>query len=328
MAGMAKRLRPLSLTTPKPLFYLAGKSILERIILSLCPLISISKITDVIFIVSSYDDSIQALVKESLQNYNFKINFVVQQKPLGTAHALYQAKDYLSDEILVIFADTLFYVNSKYIDLNSDLLIFTSFVDNPSSYGVVVKENNKVVNLIEKPAKFLSNEAIIGIYYFKDGVYLKNKISYIVENELYSNGELQLTDALKFYIEDNLSVKSFPVDIWLDCGTIPNILKAHNYILNINDFDTNDNIVANNSVIIPPVYLGNNVIVENSIIGPFVSIEDNCIVKSSIISDTIVYNNSHISNIIAANSFIGKNCVLTDKQKNFYLSDYASYSSI
>ncbi|MCK5823289.1 MAG: nucleotidyltransferase family protein, partial [Bacteroidales bacterium] len=168
MAGMGKRMRPHTLTVPKPLISIAGKPIVAHLVDELSKVYN-DKIDEIAFIVGDFSQSVIEELKQIALSYNAEPKIYHQTEPLGTAHAVYCASESLKGNIIVAFADTLFKANFS-IDENVDGTIWVNKVDNPSSFGVVKIDKNKFISdFIEKPKEFVSDLAIIGIYYFKQG---------------------------------------------------------------------------------------------------------------------------------------------------------------
>ncbi len=320
MAGMGKRLRPFTLTTAKPLIKIAGKSIVQRLVETIIS-VSDEKVTDVAFILGDFPLSVNADLTKVAENLGFKAHFVYQKEALGTAHAIYQAKFLLKDKVIVAFADTLFDASFK-ISSEKDVVIWTKKVENPENYGVVVKNSNDLITAFyEKPKNFISDEAIIGIYYFKEGDLLLSKLEMMMNEKIIVNGEYQLTDALQMLLDDKLQFASQSVDEWLDCGNKDLVLNTMSYV--VNNFIEKSNFVnSGNNVIIEPVYIGQNVEINNSVIGPNVCVEDNSIVKNSIIKDTILLENVQVENANLSTSILGNNSKLTQKSLNIAAGDF------
>lgn len=320
MAGMGTRLRPLTLNTPKPLLKLSGKTILERIIENISYTVS-EQITDIAFIVGNFSDDIINQVKNLSIQENIKKYIFVQSEPLGTAHAIYQAKSLLSGSVIIAYADTIFEANFK-LNEEFDGIILTKQVENPQLYGVVQKQNDLITNFVEKPKNFISNEAIIGVYYFKNAEILLNKIELLLNNNIRENNEFQITNALQMLIDDKQKFSSQIVKHWLDCGTLQMLLNTNKHLLENRNYTKNE-FIYENSLIIEPCYIGKNVKISNSIVGPYTTLEDNTIITNSVISNSIIYNNSSLTNANIINSIIGNNANISYKQNTIYLGDYA-----
>lgn len=322
MAGLGKRLRPFTLTTPKPLLKLAGKSIVQRLVDKINSSFK-EKITDIAFIIGDFPQEVVENLQAIGNSMNVKTHIYVQTEALGTAHALNFAKEILKGQVIVAYADTLFEANFN-LDKTSDVVIWTKKVANPELYGVVLKENDVIKTFVEKPKTFVSDEAIIGIYYFKNAEFLANKINYIIENDLKENNEYQLTNALQMLLEDKLVFKSQVVDEWLDCGNKEMLISTNSFILKTKQYTSSKNISIDNCSILEPVYFGNNIKICNSVIGPNVSIEDNSKINSSVIDNSIVYSSTSISGLSFSNSIIGKNCKLNASKSNLAFGDYVN----
>jgi glucose-1-phosphate thymidylyltransferase len=306
MAGMGKRMRPHTLTIPKPLIPVAGKPIVQRLVEDIVK-ISQGKIDEIAFIIGDFGIEVETRLIAIAEKLGAKGKIFYQHEPLGTAHAILCAKESLDGKVIVAFADTLFKADFV-LDENQDGIIWVHEVDDPSAFGVVkTNENEFITDFIEKPKEFISNKAIIGIYYFKDGAYLKDELQYLIDNNIIKGNEYQLTDALQNMMKKGTHFSVGKVKEWLDCGNKDATVITNRRLLeNSNDNELVSNTARiNNSIINHPCYIGENVEITSSIIGPYVSIGENCIVSHSIITDTIVQTNSKIKNANIDNSMIG-----------------------
>ena len=321
MAGVGKRLRPFTLTTPKPLLKIASKSIVRRLVEKIIS-VSSEKVTEVGFIIGDFPESVVSDLNDIGKQLDFKVNIFVQDEALGTAHALSFARKMMFGNVIVAYADTLFDASFK-IGGESDVLIWTKKVDNPEDYGVVIKDDSSLITAFyEKPKEFVSDEAIIGIYYFKDAKLLLNKVDYLMANKLLSNNEYQLTDALQLMLDGGLVFRSQTVDIWLDCGNKDILIKTAGYVIKHFGVQSNINAVINNSVIVEPVYLGSNVVLNNCVLGPNVSVEDNSSLSNVVAKNSIISSNSELSNIVFENSMFGNYSNFTQSVKILDIGDY------
>ncbi len=330
MAGRGSRLRPHTLTVPKPLVPIAGKPIVQRLCEDIVKLYD-GSVEEIAFVIGDFGKEVEAHLKEVAEGLGAKASIYYQDSPEGTAHAIWMAQESMDGEIIIAFADTLFRANFS-IDRSKDGAIWVKSVENPSSFGVVtLNEEGIIKELVEKPREFVSDLAIIGIYYIRDGAALRDEIRYIIENDLREKGEYQLTNAL-----ENLKVKGAQfvpgkVDDWMDCGNKHHVLDTTEKIL---QYDTTDQIqlvasdvVAMNSVIIPPCYIGANVKLENSVVGPFVSIGSNTSVSNSVIQSSIVGENSEVVHANLRNSMVGNAALVEYPAQNLDIGDYCSVKS-
>lgn len=326
MAGLGKRLRPHTLTTPKPLLPIAGKAIVHRLvedIAKVCP----EKIEKIGFIVHpSFGKEVEENLKAIAKQVGAEGKIFYQDKALGISHALLFAKELFEGKIIVAFADTLFKADFK-LDTTRDGIIWVQKVEDPSQFGVVrLNDKGEIVELVEKSVTFVSDLAIIGIYFFKDGKALANEMQYLIDNDIKEKGEYQFTTALQGLNKKGAIFIPGQVKEWLDCGN-KNVTVQTNqrYLEFIKDQKLiSDSAKLINSVIIPPVFLGDGAIIENSVVGPHVSIGDNTHVLDSRIHNTIIQKDSKVSNTVLENSLLGNFVIFEGKSIDLSLGDYST----
>ena len=302
MAGIGSRLRPHTLTTPKPLTVIAGKPIVQRLVESITDVVD-QKIEEIAFIIGPVAKGFPADTKEKLEaiasDLGVKGSVFVQETAEGTAHAIYCAKDALSGPCIVAFADTLFKADFK-LDTEADGAIWVKQVEDPSAFGVVKLKNDYISDFVEKPQEFVSDLAIIGIYYFKDGGKVRDEIKYLLDNDIRENGEYQITNVLETLKKEGAQFIPKKVDIWMDCGKKDPTVDTNKQILKIEHEKgihlTSSSLVLENSEIIQPCFIGENVIIKNSKIGPYVSIGAHSTVENSSITNSLIQTNTQISN--------------------------------
>jgi len=281
MAGRGSRLRPHTLTVPKPLIPIAGKPIVQRLVEDIVSVCGDKKVDEIAFIIGDFGSEVEADLIKVAENLGAKGTIYFQDKPLGTAHAIHCAADSMDDEIVVAFADTLFRADFT-LDTDADSVIWVKQVDNPSAYGVVqFAEDGTINNFVEKPKEFVSDSAIIGIYYFKDGPGLRKELKYILDNEIMDNGEYQLTDALSALMDQGKVFRPGTVNDWMDCGNKAITVETNSKMLGYLEGKPElrgENIQMENAEIIEPCYIGNNVVLKNARVGPNVSLGDGCVV--------------------------------------------------
>ena len=305
MAGRGSRLRPHTLTTPKPLISFAGKSIVKRLvedIVSICD----EKVDEISFIIGDFGSEVEKDLLKIASNLGAQGKVVYQKEPLGTAHAILCAKESLKGNVVVAFADTLFKADFK-LNKTNDGIIWVSKIQDPSAFGVVKVDNNIITDFVEKPIEFVSDLAIIGIYYFNDGENLRDELQYLIDNNIKDKGEYQLTNALENMKNKGLKFSVGEVEEWLDCGNKDATVYTCSRVLEHNKDKrlVSESIEMESSRIIPPCYIADGVVITNSTIGPHVSIGENSSVTNSTISLTIIQNESKISNARISNSMIG-----------------------
>ena len=325
MAGMGKRMRPHTLSIPKPLISIAGKPIIERLcedIVEVCN----EKVEKIGFIIGDFGKEVEDMLKDIAKRLGAEGEIFYQAEPLGTAHAILCAKEILKGKVTVAFADTLFDAGFK-LNTERDGIIWTHKVEDPSAFGVVKKNQDQTIQgFVEKPKDFVSNEAIIGIYYFRDGENLRNELQYLIDNNISKQGEYQLTDALDNMLNKGLAFITNDVKEWLDCGNKNATVNTNQRILDIKKYKEvlrGKDVQIENSTIVEPCYIARGVKIENSKIGPYVSIGENTIIKDSVISNTIIQTNTSLLKVITSNSMIGSNAIVEGTTQEMSLGDYS-----
>ena len=217
MAGMGKRLRPHTLTVPKPLIPVAGKSIVQWLaedITKVCK----EKVEEIAYVIGDFGKEVEEQLLNIATNLGAKGSIYYQDEPLGTAHAILCAKDALKGKTIIAFADTLFRAEFT-IDESKEGIIWVNKIEDPRMFGVVkVNDKGVITDFIEKPKTFVSDLAIIGIYYFKDGENLKKELQHLIDNNIREKGEYQLTNALENMKSKGVEFIPGKVIEWLDCG--------------------------------------------------------------------------------------------------------------
>jgi glucose-1-phosphate thymidylyltransferase len=323
MAGRGTRLRPHTLTVPKPLLPIAGKPIVQRLVEDIVRVCN-EPVEEIAFIIGDFGDQVEKDLLDIAQKVGSVGKIYYQDKPLGTAHALLCAKPSLTGNLVIAFADTLFKADFT-LDKNHEGVIWVQQVPNPSAYGVIkTNADGYITDFIEKPTEFVSDLAIIGIYYVKNGDALRDEMQYLIDHDLKEKGEYQLTNALETLKRKGVQFAPARITEWLDCGNKEMTVNTNQRYL---EYIKDTQLVAEsaqvvNSVIIPPVYLGQNVQVHNSVIGPHVSVGDNTTVKNSVIKNTIVQQQSHIDSANLQNSMIGSHAKVHGTAKDLSIGDY------
>lgn len=310
-AGFAKRMRPLSLTRPKSMLQVAGKPIIGFI------LDEIERLNPKIhLIIGDNGISIYEYVKER----GFDVDFVVQKDMLGLGYAINLAKDLIKgDKLLIILGDTPFKMSRLEEEISKGDFIAVKETSDPRRFGVVKVEGDRITDLVEKPMIPPSNLAIVGVYYFTDVPLLFESLNYIIENDIKTKGEYQLTDAIKYMISKGWKARAVSVDEWLDCGTLDQIIISQRELLKYNSHYSHRDTVN----IIEPVWIDDDAEIEGSVIGPNVHIGKGTKVKNSIISNSIIYDGCIIENSILNDSIIGENSQVSGYVGKLRISDFS-----
>ena len=325
IAGRGSRLRPHTLTVPKPLVPVGGKPIVHRLVQDIAKTSS-EKIEEIAFVIGDFGKEVENELIKVAEKLGAKGTIYYQDKALGTAHAVLCAAESLSGPVVVAFADTLFKADFT-LDKEADGILWVKQIDDPSAFGVVkLDENDVIIDFVEKPTTFVSDLAMIGIYYFKEGEKLKVELQYLIDNGIIKGGEYQLPDALRNLTKKGAKFKPGKVTEWLDCGNKVVTVHTNQRVL---EFDKDEELVSKdlistNSVVIPPCFIGEHVVLENSVIGPHVSLGRGTTVKNSVVTNSIVQKNAMITNSILQDSMIGNNAKILSHGKVISIGDYTT----
>ncbi|MFH6970087.1 sugar phosphate nucleotidyltransferase [Flavobacterium petrolei] len=327
MAGRGSRLRPHTLTIPKPLIPIAGKPIVHRLVEDIAGVLN-QDIEEVAFIIhETFGKKVEEELLAIAQKLGAKGTIYYQNEALGTGHAIMCAKDSLSGPAVIAYADTLIRADFD-LDQNADSVIWVKQVDEPQAFGVVkLNEANEIVELVEKPATFVSDLAVIGIYYFKDVAVLKNELQLVLDNNIIHGGEYQINDGIKQMMAKGMKFVPGKVDEWMDCGnknvTVETNSRMLGFLHNDGEHLVDFDVKLENSTIIPPCYIGKDVILKNATVGPNVSLGDGCHVLDSTIQNSLVQTHSHIKNANLDNAMIGNHASFDGNFTSISIGDYS-----
>ena len=324
MAGLGKRMRPHTLTVPKPLLPIAGKPIVHRLVEDIARVCN-DKIDNIGFIIHpSFGKDVEENLKAIAAEVGAVGKIYYQTEALGISHALLFARELFTGKVIVAFADTLFKADFK-MDTTKDGVIWVQRVTDPSQFGVVkLNSKDEITAFVEKPAEFVSDLAIIGIYFFKDGKRLAEEMQYLIDNNIKEKGEFQFTTALENLNRKGAVFHPGQVTEWLDCGnknaTVQTNQRYLEFMKDKKLVSSNSKIV--NSVIVEPCFIGDGAVIENSVIGPYVSVGKNTAISDSRIKNSIIQENTKISHAILENSMLGNFVIFEKKPLDLSVGDY------
>ena len=318
-------MRPHTLTTAKPLIKVAGKPVVQRLVEDITRVCG-QKVNEIAFIIGpDFGKEVEENLIKVAESQGAKGSIFYQEKALGTAHAIMCARDALKGKTVVAFADTLFKADFV-MDTEQEGVIWVQKISDPSQFGVVkLDPGGFISDFVEKPKEFVSDLAIIGIYYFKDGEYLKRELQYLLDNNITDKGEYQLTNALENMKQKGTRFKPGQVTEWLDCGNKNATVYTNQRVLEfIRDEKglVSPGVKNNQSIIIAPCYIAEGVELSNSVIGPHASIGPGTRVSGSIIRNSIIQSEARITNAHIENSMIGTGAEVTGKALDLSVSDY------
>ncbi len=316
LAGLGTRLRPHTYTKPKPLLHLAGKTVLDHVLERL----EVLDPEEVVFIVGHLGDQIREHVEA---HYGFVARYVEQKELKGQAHALHLAREHLVGPVFIAFVDTIFEAELGFLkDVTSDGVIFVKEVDDPRRFGLVTVKDGFITEFVEKPDEPVPGLALVGLYYVKDTVLLRECTETILRRDIKTKGEYYLADALQLMVDRGAKLEVGTVDVWEDCGKPETLLATNRYLLRKTG---GQEIPTDNSVLIAPVYIATSARIVDSVIGPYVSIAEEAVIENSIISDSIIDTAAHIEHAILRQSLVGSE---TQVRGTFGTLDIGAHSRV
>lgn len=327
MAGRGSRLRPHTLTIPKPLIPVAGKPIVHRLVEDIAGVLN-QEIEEVAFIIhESFGEKVEQDLIAIAEKLGAKGTIYYQNEALGTGHAIMCAKDSLSGPAVIAYADTLIRADFE-LDPAADAVIWVKQIENPEAFGVVkLNANKEIVELVEKPKEFVSDLAVIGIYYFKDIAVLKQELQNVLDNNIQNGGEYQINDGIKNMMANGKIFKTGEVSAWMDCGnknvTVETNSRMLAFLAEDKESLVSKNIKNENSTIIEPCFIGDDVVLINATVGPNVSLGNGCHVVDSSIKNSLVQTHAHIKNANLDNAMIGNHASFDGNFTSISIGDYS-----
>jgi glucose-1-phosphate thymidylyltransferase len=318
VAGKGTRLRPHTHTKPKSLVRVAGKPILGHLVDRIRSL----PMEELILIIDP-DESKEASIREFLDaTAPAPVRYVRQAELKGPAHAIFLARQYIDQDVLIIFNDTLFDADLSLIKTHrGDGMIWVREVDDPRRFGLVELEGDRIVRLVEKPEVPSSNLAMIGMYYLKDGPGLMQHIERVMQEGRTVKGEFYLPDPLQLMLDEDYHLEAAQVQGWYDCGTIEALLDTNRVLLENGHQRLIDTI---ESVIIPPVCIEAGAHIRRSVVGPYVSIASQAMVEHSVISDSIINEGATVHDALLQRSLIGEHAFVKGGYKRLNVGDFSA----
>lgn len=316
VAGAGTKLRPHTYTQPKALIPLAGKTILSIIVDQLKD----AGINEFVFIIGYLGEKIQDYVNNKYPDLT--CHFVTQNDRQGIGHAVELTKEIVgTDEAIIVLGDTIAEYDLKEVMDSPYSMLGVKKVDDPRNFGVAeIDEEGFVSRVVEKPAIPKSNMALVGIYKIKETHFLFSCLHQIIN----SDGDYQdynLTDALECMIQQGAKFQSFKVSNWFDCGKKETLLESSAILLKKFGGNVSEQHNFQNTIIIPPVSIGNGCVIKNSVIGPNVAVGENTTINHAIIKDSIIGAYSNLYEIVLNNSLIGNDAEVKGVSRNLNIGD-------
>jgi glucose-1-phosphate thymidylyltransferase len=318
LAGLGKRMRPHTHSKAKPMVRLAGKPILGHLL----DWVVDERVDEVILIVSPHQRDVEPYARSAT---NRPVRMVVQDAPRGQADAINRTAPYVDGPALIVFSDTLADVTFDHLaESDADGLIYVKEIRDPSRMGIIVVEDGRITDIVEKPQEPIGTLATIGMYYFRDSAGLYSAIDRVLAQPPKLNGEYFIADAIKLMIEDGKLLRPYVAVAWEDTGTPEATLHAHRYLLDQSGGHARP---RDGVVFVPPVYVADDAVVAESVIGPYVTVESGCRIERSVLTDTILDEGVTVSNQILSRSLLGCRAHLSGTPVSANLGDDATLAA-
>jgi glucose-1-phosphate thymidylyltransferase len=313
VAGLGTRLRPQTWSKPKPLVSVAGKPMFEHVMDRITPYDP----EKLVFITGYLGDQLEAWARETYPQY--ELAFVEQPEMLGQTDAIIRTRELCKDDALILFPDALFEADFSVLEgIDADGVIFTKVVEDPSALGVTLVENGFITKLIEKPSEPVSNQATVGIYYFKKIQDLYDAIDEQMRLGIRTKNEFFIADAIQIMIDRGARFITSNIDVWEDCGNAEALLQTNRYLLKSSPPSPAQ---RPGSVIIPPSFVDTTAEIENAIIGPNASIGANAVIRNAVVRNSIVESGASILGVVLEESVIGRSATISGTPYQFNIAD-------
>lgn len=325
MAGRGSRLRPHTLTVPKPLVHVAGKPIVQHLVEDLSAM-SPAPFDHIAFVIGDFGEQVERDLLDLAERLGAKGHIRHQEQPLGTAHAVWCAKEFLDGETVVAFADTLFRADFS-LDPEADGHLFVKRIDDPRQFGVVVLDDEGVITeYAEKPEIPVSDLAMIGIYHFRDGSALRREIDVLIDQDVRKGNEFQLPDAFRALTEQGARFLPGEVSAWMDCGNRNATVETNGRMLEFMGVEaqTHPGATIEDSIVIPPCLIQEGAVLRRSIVGPRVTVGPGTIIESSVITDSLIGSETELRHVHIDGSMIGSHARVHRSPEDISLGDHSS----
>ncbi len=313
-AGQGTRLRPVTLTMPKPLVPVANKPLIEYAI----DVLKNAGLTDIGIVVNDLESSIVHSLGDGTK-LGVKLDYIVQAEQKGLAHAIGLCQMFVGDDPFCvylgdnIFQDKMQATLTGFENSDAEALIGLTEVSDPTRFGIAEIQDGRIIRVVEKPKEPPSNLAIAGVYLFRSSIF--DAIQQIKPSW---RNELEITDAIQVLISSGQHVRAYTIKgWWIDAGKPDSIMRANQLVLGdlaytpapssaqqvSGNSEVSERVLLGegsqiiDSVIRGPVLIGRNAIIRSSYIGPYTSIGDNVTIENSEVEASIVMQNCVIRNI-------------------------------
>jgi len=300
LAGFGSRMRPHTWTKPKPLINVAGKPFLGHLLDKFSRL----HIDEVIIIYGWLGGQIQEYVEQNYSHYNPW--FVEQAELKGQSHALWQAREHLTGDGIVVYVDTYFETDFSVLDCpDCDGVAFVKEVDDPRRFGVVeLDDEGHITRFIEKPESVQNKKVVIGLYWIRDLEWLVRCTDLQMQSGQMLDKEYYLTGAYQLMVAQGAKLKTHTVDVWQDTGKPETTLQTNRYLLD-HGFDNSAEFSAEQAVIVPPCYIAPDARIESAVVGPYANVGTGAVIRNAIVRNSLIDAEAVVEDIFLEGSLIG-----------------------
>lgn len=315
VAGKGTRLRPLAHTYPKALIPIAGRPMIDWI---MDPLIR-AGLEEAVFIVGWLGLEIEEHVRR--QYPGIKLRFVPQGDMLGLGHAISLGLEPGDGDVFIVLGDTLFDADVAAIRAAGNSVLGVKQVADPRRFGVAETQDGRITRLVEKPEEPRSNLALIGLYNIHEAELLRETLERMIRDDIRTRGEYQITDALQLMIDAGVPFLPWQIDGWYDCGKKETLLATNRHFLDQRE-PGREARLRGDSIIIPPVHIGNNVRITRSVVGPYVSLGDDAELKDSVVEDSLFCEGATVEGVVLREAVLGRAARMHQPARALHLSDH------
>jgi glucose-1-phosphate thymidylyltransferase len=308
LAGKGTRLRPHTLSIPKPLLTVGGRPVMSYILDDLRAL----GVTEVVFVVGYLREAVEEYIGREYPE--FTSHFVVQEVQDGTAGAIRLAEPWADEDLLIVFVDTLFDADLSLTRTLSEEwsgVIWAKEVEDYQRFGVIVTDDRgAMTRIIEKPTEPISKLANIGLYYIRDFALLFEGIHHVLDHPPGPGGEYFLTDAFQYMVDRGAGIRTAPVGGWYDCGKVETLLETNGHLLSTTRGGVSAEAVLTRCSVREPVRIEAGARLVDTELGPNVTVEEGAQVHGSVIRDSIIGRGSDLRDCRLGDSLVGANARL------------------
>jgi glucose-1-phosphate thymidylyltransferase len=306
VAGVGSRLRPHTYMLPKVLLNVAGKPILAHIL----DKIIAEGITEATFVVGHMSEMITEYVTQAYPA--FQAEYVEQEERLGLGHAIYLSRHTIGSEpVLIILGDTIFDVELGPVLKSKVSSLGVKEVEDPRRFGVAEMRDGQIVRLVEKPETPVSRLAIVGLYFIRNAPLLVSCLTELVDKDIRTKGEYQLTDALQLMLERGEQMTTFMVNGWFDCGKPETLLSTNRALLEKRSVSR----AMPGVVVNEPVFISPTAVLTNCVVGPFTTVGDKARISESVVRNSIIGEEAIVQKALLDNSIVGNGSVVKGSYK-------------